>query len=107
MMRARSAVSALGKAATAATALIKAAWRTSGGHAKAVGQSREFRALQASTHEAAQTAVAAARAASAAAGKRGAAGWKRAVTTGKRAIARAERSFERAGRRLRATARKK
>lgn len=37
MIRARQAVKALGVAATAATALIKSAWRTGGGHARAFG----------------------------------------------------------------------
>lgn len=45
-MHARQAVSSLGKAATAAGALIRTAWRKSGEHARAFGGSREVRALR-------------------------------------------------------------
>ena len=40
-MRARAALNALAKAASAAGALIRAAWRTSGSHVRTFGSSRE------------------------------------------------------------------
>jgi hypothetical protein len=107
MTRARLAVKALGNAATAATALIRTVWRTSGGHARAFGQSREVRALQTATRRAADRAAATARAAGATAGERAAATWQRAVTGGKKLVSRAESSVTRTGRRLRAAARRK
>jgi hypothetical protein len=105
--RARLAVRVFGKAATAAAALVSAAWRASEGHARAFGHSRELRALQTSARRAAETALANARTVGAAAGKRGVASWNRAVTSGKRAVSRAERSIRQASRKYRATARKK
>jgi hypothetical protein len=107
MARARHAVKALGDAATAATALIRAAWRTSGGRARAFGQSREFRVLQNNARRAAERAAATALAAGTAAGERAAATWERAVSGGKDLVSRAEDSVKRTGRRLRAASWKK
>jgi hypothetical protein len=105
--RARLAVDALAEAATAAGALIRAAWRASKGRARVFGQSRELRALQASARRAAETTVASARTAGAAAGQRGTAGWNRAVTSGRQAVSRAGRSIKQVSRRLQAKVRKK
>jgi hypothetical protein len=93
--RAREAVKALGKATTAAAAAIRAAWRTSGGHARMFAQSREVRALSASARRAAQRAAVTARSAGATAGHRAAENWKQAVTRGRNLLSRADSSVKR------------
>ena len=107
MARARSAVDALAKAASATGALIQAAWRTSGGRARNLADSREVRALQSGARQAMRNATAAARAAGVAAEERGEKAWRQAVassehawtgavTRGRKALARARRRLRRA-----------
>jgi hypothetical protein len=93
--RAREAVRALGKAATAAAAAIRAAWRTGGSHTRMFAQSHEVRALRASARRAAQRAAVTARSAGATAGHRAAESWKEAVTCGRNLLSRAGRSVKR------------
>jgi hypothetical protein len=97
--RARAAVNTLGKAALAATTLILAACRTSGGRIRTFAGSRELRALRTRARKAASAAANTAHAASAAAGVQGVMTWKRAMKGGK-VLA------KRIGHRLRGAARK-
>lgn len=100
MLRARSAVDALAKAAAATGALVGAAWRTSGGHARRFTTSAEMRALQAGARRAMRNAVSAARAAGVAVEQRGEKAWSGAVAGGRQALSRARGTVARARRRL-------
>lgn len=100
-MRAHAALDALRKAGAAATALVRAAWRTSGAHIHTLTGSREVRSLQASARRAAQAAADAARAAGVTAGKRGEKVWKNAASLARQAMSRAP-AAKSTGRRKRA-----
>jgi len=102
-MRAHAALEALRKAGAAATALVRAAWRTSGAHIHTLASSREVRSLQASARRAAQAAADAARAAGVTVGKRGEMAWKNAASLARQAMSRAPASAKATGRRKRAT----
>jgi hypothetical protein len=100
MRRARGAVDALARAATATGALIQAAWRTSGGHARRFTTSAEMRALQAGARRAVRNAASAARAAGVAVEQRGEKAWSGAVAGGRKALSQARGTMARARRRL-------
>jgi hypothetical protein len=76
---------------------VRAAWRTSGGHVRAFGGSREAQALRASARRAARTTAAAARAAGVRAASGGAQAWDRTVDAGGRLGAAAKRKLARPG----------
>jgi hypothetical protein len=103
--RAHEALDALSKAAGAATALVQAAWRTSGAHIHTLASSRDVRALQARARRAAQAVATTLRAAGVTAAKRGEKIWAKAAAGARGAVSRAP--ARRAARRPRAGGRRK